>query len=405
MSDYSLLSIKLTDSLDKKTKKQNGIYFTPPKTVEMILNKLSSYFSSFKNILEPSCGSGEFISSLVKISDSVKIDGIEFNSKIYDSIKSLFPDNVTIKNTDFINHECNKKYNLIIGNPPYYVMKKNCVDKKYYQYFTGRPNIFILFIIKCLSLLETDGILSFVLPKSFLNCSYYDKTRKLINKNFQILDIIQCNDKYIETQQDTIVLIIKNVSKKKSIDNNRWILKISEFIIFGTCDKIQQLNKIYLNSTNLKNYGFKVIVGNVVWNQCKSILTTDSSKTTLIYSSDIKTNKFKMVNYKNPEKKNWIEKRGIKKPLLLVNRGYGVGKYFFNYCLITGEFEYLVENHLICIVPIKSISDEELLIKYNKIIESFKNPKTLEFIKMYFGNNAINTVELAEILPIFIDCK
>ena len=73
---------------------------------------------------------------------------------------------MTIKNTDFINHECNKKYNLIIGNPPYYVMKK-CVDKKYYQYFTGRPNIFILFIIKCLSLLETDGILSFVLPKSF----------------------------------------------------------------------------------------------------------------------------------------------------------------------------------------------------------------------------------------------
>ena len=35
--------------------------------------------------------------------------------------------------------------------------------------------------------LETDGILSFVLPKSFLNCSYYDKTRKLINKNFQML--------------------------------------------------------------------------------------------------------------------------------------------------------------------------------------------------------------------------
>ena len=111
-----------------------------------------------------------------------------------------------------------------------------------------------------------------------------------------------------------------------------------------------------------------------------------------------------MVNYKNPEKKTGL-KKGELKPLLLVNRGYGVGKYFFNYCLITGEFEYLVENHLICIVPIKSISDEELLIKYNKIIESFKNPKTFEFIKMYFGNNAINTVELAEILPIFIDYK
>ena len=88
----------------------------------MILNKLSSYIPSFKNILEPSCGSGEFISSLVKISDSVNIDGVEFNSKIYDSINHYFK-NVSIINTDFINHECNKKYNLIIGNPPYYVMK------------------------------------------------------------------------------------------------------------------------------------------------------------------------------------------------------------------------------------------------------------------------------------------
>ena len=128
------------------------------------------------------------------------------------------------------------------------------------------------------------------------------------------MDIIQCNDKYIETQQDTIVLIIKNVSKKKNIDNNRWNLKISEFIIFGTLDKIQQLNKIYLNSTNLKNYGFKVIVGNVVWNQCKSILPAkaDSSKTTLIYSSDIKTNKFKMVNYKNLKRKTGLKNGELK---------------------------------------------------------------------------------------------
>ena len=133
------------------------------------------------------------------------------------------------------------------------------------------------------------------------------------------MDIIQCNDKYIETQQDTIVLIIKNVSKK-NIDNNRWNLKISEFIIFGTCDKIRQLNKIYLNSTNLKNYGFKVIVGNVVWNHVINI-DYDSSKTTLIYSSDIKTNKFKMVNSQKILKRKTGLKKGELKPLLLVNRG------------------------------------------------------------------------------------
>ena len=38
---------------------------------------------------------------------------------------------------------------------------------------------------------------------------------------------------------------------------------------------------------------------------------------------------------------------------------------------------------------------------YNNIIKSLQNEKTIEFIKLYFGNNAINTTELCEILPIY----
>ena len=32
--NYSNLSYRLTKRLDKKTKKKNGIYFTPPKTIK-----------------------------------------------------------------------------------------------------------------------------------------------------------------------------------------------------------------------------------------------------------------------------------------------------------------------------------------------------------------------------------
>ena len=38
---------------------------------------------------------------------------------------------------------------------------------------------------------------------------------------------------------------------------------------------------------------------------------------------------------------------------------------------------------------------------YKKIITSFDNDKTMSFIKLYFGNNAINTTELGEIMPIY----
>ena len=74
----------------------------------------------------------------------------------------------------------------------------------------GRPNIFIPFIIDCLNMLKPNGILSFVLPKNFINSLYYDKTRKHITDNFTINKVVEMTDKYLETQQDTVIVIIQN---------------------------------------------------------------------------------------------------------------------------------------------------------------------------------------------------
>ena len=108
-----------------------------------------------------------------------------------------------------------------------------------------------------------------------------------------------------------------------------------------------------------------------------------------------------MRAYKNKDKKNYIKKEGGKKPQLVVNRGYRAGTYKFEYCLITGGFEYLVENHLICIKYLDEIEDNQLIELYEKIISSLEDPRTSQFIKLYFGNNAINTTELNEVLPIY----
>ena len=105
--------------------------------------------------------------------------------------------------------------------------------------------------------------------------------------------------------------------------------------------------------------------------------------------------------YSNDDKKNFINKKGETKPVLVINRGYGVGDYNFEYCLISGDKEYLIENHLIVIKYNKIIDNSELIKLYNKIIKSLNNEKTKTFIKLYFGNNAINTTELNYMLPIY----
>ena len=94
---------------------------------------------------------------------------------------------------------------------------------------------------------------------------------------------------------------------------------------------------------------------------------------------------------------------GIREKIIVLNRGYGVGNYHLSYALIDGDKQYLVENHLICIKINKKVDEDILFSLYGKIIKSFENDKTKQFIKLYFGNNAINTKELSEILPIYDD--
>ena len=147
---------------------------------------------------------------------------------------------------------------------------------------------------------------------------------------------------------------------------------------------------------------FEVNVGKIVWNQYKNILTDDKNKTRLIYSSDIYNNNLIEVKYKNEEKKNYIDKDGNDNLLLVVNRGYGKGEYKFNYCLIDINEKYLIENHLICIKYKNQIEKEELKKLYKIIIKSFEDERTNKFIKIYFGNNAINTTELQYYLPIYV---
>jgi len=415
---FTKLSIDITKKLSSKEKKENGIYFTPNDIVKITVDNVQKYNKNIVKILEPSCGSGQYIDYINSIFQNCEIIGIEYNTTIYENIKNktLCTENnnsLKIIHKDFLKYgEDNDeyKYDLIVGNPPYYVMKTKDVifsKKETSKYYEGRTNIFILFIIHSLKMLRKNGILAFVLPKSFTNCIYYSKLRHHIYEKYCIINIIDCsNSSYLETKQDTIILIIQ---KSNDVSNNhKYNLHKDGMFILNTHDNILKLKELYQNSYSLNFLGFDVFVGNVVWNEEKDLLTDDKTKTRLIYSSDIKDNKLQLIKYKNAQKKNYINKKGEIGQLLVVNRGYGVGTYKFEYALIDIPIEcnpeYLIENHLICIKYKNEEGGkniEEIKKIYEMVMKSFSNPKTHEFIKMYFGNNAINTKELQYVLPIY----
>lgn len=407
--EYSEISYKLTKEISKEEKKNGGIYFTPPETIrkniEIIKRKIGD--KKIENILEPSCGSGEYIRELKREFGKVRIRGIEKNETIYRRVKEMEDEEIKIENEDFIEMETNERYDLIIGNPPYVVINKSNYDdkkmkkikRKYGKYYDGRCNLFVLFIAKSMELLKEGGIISFILPKSFINCIYYEKMREYIIKNYRILSIRECEDEYIETKQETIMMIIEN--NKENKENNKYIMSIDGNNIIGSIKKIKKLKELYKGAKTLKELNYSVNVGNIVWNQCKEELTEDETETLLIYSSDIKEGKIKIKKYDNEKKKNYIRREGMKEICMVINRGYGVGEYKLEYCIVDIEKEYLIENHLIVIKNNEEISREDKKKRYEKIVESLKDERTKEFIKIYFGNNAINTVELNNIMPIY----
>ena len=88
--EYSKLSYSITKQINKKDKKEGGVYFTPPDTVSLNIELLSPYIDNIKTILEPSCGSGEYIDCVMEKFDNKQITGVEYNAFIFESIKEKY---------------------------------------------------------------------------------------------------------------------------------------------------------------------------------------------------------------------------------------------------------------------------------------------------------------------------
>lgn len=401
MKSYSDLTLKITNTLSKSEKKEYGFFVTPPSIISILLEKTKIHTSSttINRILEPSCGSCEIVSALIESGyyTSATIDAVEFNTTVYNSIKELtFNMTVNIIHHDFLTYEPERKYDLIIGNPPYFVMSKDSVPTKYQSYVVGRPNIFGIFITHAISMLSENGVLSFIIPKSFLNAAYYSKIRDYIKSTCVILDIIdfENNNDFLETQQATFGLIIQ---KKLSSSPCNFSMKLGDHYIFT--ENVTQLKKIFEGSSTLKELGFSVKTGNVVWNQHKPKLSSDNKKTLLIYNSNIERSQIVEKSFNNDEKKQYIDMEGKTDIVLVVNRGNGNSAYKLTYALVNlGDRKYVVENHLNVIVYNRQGDHLE---KYNQIVRSFQDPRTSEFIKIFLGNNGLSKSELESIFPIY----
>jgi hypothetical protein len=421
-NQFNQLSLLLTKKLSKEIKKSQGIFFTPKSITEQLVSTALSFIKNQNNlsILEPACGTCEIVQHLDEILDSATFTCYELNQDIFQSISKLqFKNKTILANCDFIKVNNNELYDLIIGNPPYFVCKRESVPKQYKNHISGRPNMFGLFILHSLTKLKINGILAFIVPKSFFNSIYYASIRSYIRETCKILNIkdYKNNNDFLDTEQSTFGLVLQKLKNEHDINDDEK--KDDSFLEFDDCDYSLRIPeggnfiftpdavqlKTYLeNSTTIQKLGLAVKTGTIVWNEKKELLNNDKTNTVLLYNTNVTNDKkIQLTTFKNKDKGQYINLEGSIEPIIVVNRGNGNSNYTFKYAVID-DFKqpYLVENHLNMIYNESGMEKTELISLYKKIIKSFEHEKTKEFIQLFFGNNGLSKTELETILPIYL---
>ena len=396
IEEYTKESIDYLKNTDIKKRKKLGQYFTPKSIRELLLSKLPKKDNA--DILDPACGSGEFLLSCKKYFKNPILYGFDIDKKLI-NISSKLVKNASIKNFDFLNIDINKKkYDYIIGNPPYFELKLNEeIKKKYFDIIKGRVNIFSLFIKTGLDLLKDGGYLAYVVPPSMNNGAYFSKLREYIIKNssLEYLHIIDGADNFHLANQKVMLIILKKTNSKKS---SKYIFKKNGITIFTEDKKF--LNKAYKNTVSLKDIGYTVKTGNIIWNEHKEKLTNDKNNSTLlIWASNINNGKI-IIGYTKGKPqyiKNISNDLIIKSRVVVVNRITGSSKDINIKAAIVNEKEFLCENHVNVIYMSKNANCNYSLEDIFKALQDKTNIKVMRLIS---GNTQISKTELERLLPI-----
>ncbi len=408
-SDFTEHTTSYLNKADIKYRKSLGQYFTPKPVREALIEQLPKNLKNPK-ILDPGCGTGEFLLTAKKYFSNAELCGWDIDKNLIEISKKNTPE-AKLKCIDSLENEQYGSFDYVIGNPPYFEFKPSeKIRNKFQSIIHGRTNIFSLFVYQGLKWLKDGGYLAYVIPPSMNNGAYFAKLRNYIieNANIEYLHVLDDPKLFHGAQQTTMLLILK-----KGKNRGNYIFKKNGITIFS--EEVEYLEETFKNRTTLYDLGYEVRTGRVIWNDNRNLLTNDAKKgVPLIWSQNIASNSLNLsVNDKKPQ---YITKANPDiGPAIVVNRITGTVKSAkLKAAIVPLGMKFFAENHVNVITPAKdkkqgqldflNKSVKKLSISLNEIVKQLSSPDKLKVVRNITGNTQISKTELEKLFPLEIQC-
>lgn len=197
-------------------KKQRGQFFTVD---ERLLDLVVSLAGDNPGLtLEPSSGSGDIMRAMKKAHPDLPIFGWELDASVVPQDDEI---DVTVGDFFYLAEFESRKFKTIVGNPPF-VAWKNVEDntkvsaKPIKDAYGDKVNLYLLFIDRCIDLLEDFGQLVFIVPKEWLYLTSAEPLRQKMLKYGTLSHMVDIGEEKVFPDADIPALMVFRFEKTPS---------------------------------------------------------------------------------------------------------------------------------------------------------------------------------------------
>ena len=215
---------------EAKKEYEMGQFFTPHEVCRDMVDMLSP--TSSEMILDMCCGMGNFFNHLPNHHNAY---GFDIDGKAVTVARYLYPD-AHIEKYDIRQYYPEQRFDIIIGNPPFNLKFDYRLSQEYY-------------LDKAYDVLNPAGILMLIVPCSFMQNEFWEKTRITgINSRFSFIGQVKLNpDAFASTgvhNFNTKVMVFL----RKSLHIEMQAYNAEEFIsMSGLKERIREARQIKHN--------------------------------------------------------------------------------------------------------------------------------------------------------------